>query len=48
MIYDTKKIRVLLMLHITQKHLESPEKQNTVQLTVMENIGTHCVRVVVQ
>ena len=36
MIYDTKQYLVLLELHITQGQLESPGKQNTSQLTVME------------
>ena len=36
MIYDTKTISCILELHITQRQLGSPEKQNPAQLTVME------------
>ena len=40
MIYDTKTI---LELHITQGQLESPEKQNAAQLTVIKKTLFHCI-----
>ena len=43
MIYFTtrKQYRVLLELHITQRQLESPEKQNAVQLTCARLLHYH-------
>ena len=42
MIYSTKQYPVLLELHITQRQLDSPGRQNAAQLTIWNKALCYC------